>query len=99
MSRKCKLLLVAVALISVAFSGLLSPTVASAQSIWDLFEDGPAGRAEVAFDPKYAPKQIIVSFADRRLYFVREKGKAVSYPIAVPRPKSRWSGSCRGAAR
>lgn len=77
---------------ALAVSTVFSPTIASAQSIWDLFEDGPAGRTEVAFDPKYTPKQIIVSFGDRRLYFVREKGKAVSYPIAIPRPKSRWAG-------
>lgn len=84
--------LFAAAFTLLCIAGLISATSASAQSIWDLFEEGPSGRVEVAFDPKYSPKQIIVSFADRRLYFVREKGKALSYPIAVPRPQSRWAG-------
>jgi len=34
--------------------------------------------------------QIIVSFADRRLYYVYAGGYAISYPIATPRPDSRW---------
>ena len=46
----------------------------------------------VAFPIKHAPGQIIVSFGDRRLYHVVAKGRAVSYPIAVPRAQSRWQG-------
>ena len=84
--------LFAAAFTLLCIAGLISATSASAQSIWDLLDEGRSGRPEVAFDPKYSPKQIIVSFADRRLYFVREKGKALSYPIAVPRPQSRWAG-------
>ena len=38
------------------------------------------------------PGQIIVSFGDRRLYHIIKPGTAMSYPIAVPREKSRWSG-------
>ena len=36
--------------------------------------------------------QIIVSFGDRRLYYVNAPGQAISYPIAVPREQSRWEG-------
>lgn len=39
-----------------------------------------------------APGQIIASFADRRLYYVASRGTAISYPIATPRPQSRWQG-------
>ena len=61
-----------------------------------LFGDTPiqeqSKRHAVKFDQKFKPRQIIVSFTDRRLYFVVEAGKAISYPIAIPREKSRWSG-------
>lgn len=49
-------------------------------------------RQVIAFDKRFAPGEIVVSFGDRRLYHVRERGKAISYPIAVPRSQSRWSG-------
>lgn len=55
-------------------------------------EYGGAKRRVVGFSQKYAPGQIIVSFGDRRLYHVVRRGKAVSYPIAVPRQQSRWEG-------
>jgi len=55
---------------------------------------GGAGQL-VAFQPNYASGQIIVSFADRRLYYIRRRGEAISYPIAAPRPQSRWQGVMR----
>lgn len=51
--------------------------------------------AHVKFSKKYSPGQIIVSFGDRRLYYIEERGQAISYPIAVPRPESRWQGTLR----
>lgn len=56
---------------------------------------GGGSRETVSFDPRYKPRQIVVSFGDRRLYLIYERGKAVSYPIAVPRAQSRWSGVTR----
>lgn len=53
----------------------------------------PRGRQTVSFDPQYEAGQIIVSFSDRRLYHVTAKGRAISYPIAVPRPQDRWQGT------
>lgn len=47
---------------------------------------------EVTFPDRYRRGEIIVSFGDRRLYHVVARGRAVSYPIAVPRPRSRWQG-------
>lgn len=49
----------------------------------------------VSFPKKYGPGQIIVSFGDRKLYHVTARGRARSYPIAVPRAQSRWSGTLR----
>ena len=46
----------------------------------------------VSFSPKYGAGQIIVSFGDRRLYYITRPGEAISYPIAVPREQSRWQG-------
>jgi lipoprotein-anchoring transpeptidase ErfK/SrfK len=49
-------------------------------------------REVISFHPSIAPGQIIVSFGDRKLYWVHARGEAISYPIAVPREKDRWQG-------
>ena len=69
---------------------------ASAQLIWDWGGGGTvggSGRENVRFSPQYKKGEIIVSFTDRRLYFVTGPGQAISYPIAVPREESRWAGT------
>lgn len=53
---------------------------------------GGAGRQTVSFSGAYAPGQIIVSFGDRRLYFITRPGVADSYPIAIPKSEARWEG-------
>jgi lipoprotein-anchoring transpeptidase ErfK/SrfK len=68
---------------------------ASAQLFWDWGGGslvGDSGREVVRFSPQYAAGEVIVSFADRRLYFVTGGGQAISYPIAVPREEDRWEG-------
>jgi hypothetical protein len=68
---------------------------ASAQLIWDWGGGGTvggSGRESVRFSPQYKKGEIIVSFGDRRLYFINETGHAISYPIAIPREQSRWAG-------
>lgn len=76
---------------------LIAPRPASAQGLIDFLWGGSSewggGRQTVDFNPKYTPRQIIVSFGDRRLYLVTRKGVAISYPIAVPREQSRWQGT------
>ncbi len=57
--------------------------------------NGGGGPSVVSFDPRVGKGQIIVSFGDRRLYLVTAKGKALAYPIAIPRDQSRWSGITR----
>jgi lipoprotein-anchoring transpeptidase ErfK/SrfK len=78
---------------------LTAPTTAQAQSLIDFLWGGSkewGGEKQlVSFDPKYTPGQIIVSFGDRRLYLITSKGHAISYPIAVPREKSRWQGTTK----
>lgn len=68
---------------------------ASAQLLWDWGgkedRDG-SGREVVRFNPRYSPGQIIVSFGDRKLYFIDRTGEAISYPIAIPREQDRWQG-------
>lgn len=56
---------------------------------------GKSGRQTISFSTAYSPGQIVVSFADRRLYYIHSRGQALSYPIASPRPQSRWSGTMR----
>jgi lipoprotein-anchoring transpeptidase ErfK/SrfK len=64
---------------------------ASAQGFFSFLWSG-GSRQTVSFPTSYAPKQIIVSFGDRKLYWIYRRGEAISYPIAVPRPESRWQG-------
>ncbi len=53
---------------------------------------GGSGRETVRFNPSFSAGQVVVSFGDRRAYFVTRPGEAISYPIAIPREQSRWSG-------
>lgn len=69
----------------------LLPATASAQDFFS-FLWGGGSREVISFSPSVAPRQIIVSFGDRKLYWVHSKGEAISYPIAVPREQSRWAG-------
>ena len=91
-SKGCHGALALAALIAV----VAMPATASAQGLFDFLwggsEDWGGGRKSVSFSPKYRAGQVIVSFGDRRLYLIKGHGRAISYPIAVPRAQSRWSG-------
>ena len=78
------------AVIAVVATALI-PTQSSAQDLFSFLWDG-GSREVIPFSSKYTPGQIIVSFGDRRLYWIHRKGEAISYPIAVPREQSRWAG-------
>lgn len=65
---------------------------ASAQDFFSFLWSG-GSRDVVSFPSRYKPGQVIVSFGDRKLYWVQRTGEAISYPIAVPREQSRWSGT------
>jgi lipoprotein-anchoring transpeptidase ErfK/SrfK len=80
---------VAVAL--AALATIVIPAQASAQDLFSFLWDG-GSREVIPFSTKYTPRQIIVSFGDRKLYWIHRKGEAISYPIAVPREQSRWAG-------
>jgi lipoprotein-anchoring transpeptidase ErfK/SrfK len=76
-------------------AGLAGVQPASAQLLWDWGggqESNGSGREIIRFDRQYTAGQIIVSFSDRRLYFIARSGEAVSYPIAIPREQDRWQG-------
>ncbi len=90
----------------VAVAGMMSaitPQKAAAQGIFSsIFGGGggggggwQSGRQEIPFRAKYGRGTIIVSFADRRLYYVHKKGAALSYPIGVPTGKASWAGTLR----
>jgi lipoprotein-anchoring transpeptidase ErfK/SrfK len=82
----------ALCLASLAFASLVGTAGhAMAQNFFS-FLWGGGWREEVSFSPNVQPRQIIVSFGDRKLYWVYERGQAISYPIAIPREQSRWSG-------
>jgi len=85
----------------VAFGGIalgaaMMPGQAKADWLSDLFGDASgnfSSKHMVRFSPKYSPGQIIVSFGDRRLYYVTQTGSAISYPIAIPKGDARWAGT------
>ena len=84
--------------LGLVFATFATATGANAQSFWNW--SGPSifgggGATDVRISSKYAPRQIIVSFRDKRLYYVRSRGEAISYPIATPREQSRWQGHMR----
>lgn len=83
----------ALAAFSIA-AGVVTVTAASAQAK-TIRKNSTNDRLVVSFDKSHAPGQVIVSFTDRRLYHITKRGQAMSYPIAVPRPKSRWQGTNR----
>ena len=93
LSKKAELFLAC----TVLTLGVLQSSHASAQ-FWG--SGAPSGstvydKYSVGFPKRYSPGQIVVSFSDRKLYHVVRRGQAVSYPIAVPRAQSRWSGVLR----
>ncbi|MEO1207561.1 MAG: L,D-transpeptidase [Pseudomonadota bacterium] len=83
------------ALLALALIGS-APSSAKAQDFFSALFGGGAGySSSVSFSKRYKPRQIIVSFGDRKLYYIYKRGQAISYPIAVPRPKSIWAGTMR----
>ena len=93
----CSLLSRALA-VSLVSATLSMPLAASATAqdlisfLWGGGNEWGGGRQSISFSPQFKPGQVIVSFGDRRLYLVNAPGRAISYPIAVPREKSRWQG-------
>jgi lipoprotein-anchoring transpeptidase ErfK/SrfK len=83
------------AAVSLLAAAALLATPVSAQGLffdWGGSEtSGGSGKQTVAFRGG-TPGEIIVSFGDRRLYYVTSPGQAISYPIAIPREQSRWQG-------
>ncbi len=86
-----------IVLATLAATPLITASNAASQGLidflWGGTEEWGGQRQLVDFDQKYTAHQIIVSFGDRRLYLITHKGKAISYPIAVPREQSRWQGT------
>jgi lipoprotein-anchoring transpeptidase ErfK/SrfK len=85
------------ALIAIVMAGGLMPaTSAKAEDLVDFLWGGSpeygGGRSVVSFDPQYKPGQIIVSFSDRRLYWIMKPAVALTYPVAIPTGEARWQG-------
>lgn len=76
--------------------GLMSASSAKAEDLVDFLWGGSpeygGSRKIVSFDPQYKPGQIIVSFSDRRLYWITKTGEAMTYPVAIPTGEARWQG-------
>src|ERR1700749_1832881 len=60
---------------------------------------GPIPRQTVNYPANYAPGNIVVNTAERRLYLVQGNGKALQYGIGVGRDGFRGSGVHRVSAK
>jgi hypothetical protein len=83
----------AAALLGTLVVGL--PTVAVAQGLifdWGGEKTADSGKQRIKFKGPGKAGDIIVSFTDRKLYYITAAGEADTYPIAIPREKSRWEG-------
>jgi lipoprotein-anchoring transpeptidase ErfK/SrfK len=56
-------------------------------------ESPRSNREIVMFSGNYAPGTIVISTAERRLYYVLPNGKAVRYAVGVGREGFQWSGT------
>ncbi len=92
MSRLIKQIAIASLLLTMA------ATSANANFLDSFFGDlfGPMNggpRQVIKIKPgAYAAGEIIVSFGDRRLYYIDSKTTAISYAIAIPKAEAKWSG-------
>ncbi|MFE1600924.1 L,D-transpeptidase [Methylobacterium sp. ID0610] len=59
----------------------------------DQAQVAPIPRELVPFTGRYAPGTIVVSTAERRLYYVLGDGMAIRYGVGVGRPGFTWSGT------
>ncbi len=89
-------LFLAAAALAVAALGSAAPAMAETDSGW--FWGGgdtpnSSGREFVRINTGHSAGEVVVSFGDRRLYFITKQGEAISYPIAIPREQSRWQGN------
>lgn len=55
-------------------------------------KEATTGRTLVAWKGAQPVGTVVVSFGDRKLYYINEPGRALAYPIAVPREQDRWQG-------
>ncbi len=53
----------------------------------------PVPRQTVAYNGGHAPGTIVISTAERRLYYVLGNGQAIRYGVGVGRPGFTWGGS------
>ncbi len=79
---------------AVLSSFVIAAPIAQAQVTFDWGGDttSDSGKQTIKFNHPAKPGDIIVSFSDRKLYFITAPGLADTYPIAIPREQSRWEG-------
>ncbi|GBF27381.1 putative L,D-transpeptidase YbiS [bacterium MnTg02] len=79
-----------------AMASAIVPSDASAQAFWEaMFNNsgGGSGRQAIKISKRYSKGTIIVSFGDKRLYYIHRRGEAMSYPVAIPTGDASWSGN------
>ncbi len=92
------------AAVLVSFFGLVSSqqNALAQATFFDWSEPKKAkssGKQTVSFNTAAKPGDVIVSFGDRRLYYITKSGEALSYPVAIPREQDRWQGEIRVSSK
>ncbi len=73
----------------------LAVVVAPEARAQGFFDGGRLQKEIVTIRTRERAGTIIVSFADRRLYKLLGRGRAISYPIGIPKEMDRWDGTLR----
>jgi lipoprotein-anchoring transpeptidase ErfK/SrfK len=96
MSPTTRSALATLAIVATTIVAMPMPAAHAEESGWfwggETTKANSSGRQTVSFSQKFSPGQIIVSFGDRRLYYINKPGQALSYPIAIPSNEARWQG-------
>jgi lipoprotein-anchoring transpeptidase ErfK/SrfK len=81
--------------LAVGTSVQAAPNPLKFHKIGNSAERGKIKRQDIAYKGPHGPNTIVVNTAERRLYFVYEKGRALKYGIGVGREGFEWSGTHR----
>jgi lipoprotein-anchoring transpeptidase ErfK/SrfK len=84
--------------LALTFVAALPANKAAAQ-LWGWGSSSVEGKHVVSFKSRHRPGSLVVSFGDRRLYYVMKGNKAISYPIAIPKGDARWQGNFKVTAK
>jgi lipoprotein-anchoring transpeptidase ErfK/SrfK len=76
-----------------ALTAATTADAARRKSKTDAAPTGLMSRPVAKISDTYAPGSIILVNKERRLYLVQARGRAITYPVAIGRPGTQWTGT------